>query len=49
MKWAVTTLSTKGQVVIPESIRKAMKLEKGDVFVIRIKGKALELRKLVPV
>lgn len=45
--WDVTKMSTRGQVVIPEAIRNAAKLNKGDIFTVRLEGKKIVLRKLV--
>jgi|GEM_PF-825133 AbrB family looped-hinge helix DNA binding protein len=39
-----TSLSTKGQVVIPEAIRKGMKLEAGAQFVVYGQGDTLMLK-----
>ncbi len=45
----VTKLSTRGQIVIPERIRKSLKLKYGDIFTVCLNGKVIELRKLVRV
>jgi len=39
-----TTLSEKGQIVIPKEIREKLKLEKGNVFKIELKGNLIILR-----
>jgi len=39
LKTSASTLSSRGQVVVPEYVRKKMKLEKGDVFTFKIIGK----------
>lgn len=42
MSVATTKLSSRGQVVIPEKIRKEMKLKPGDAFTVtRVDGKLL--------
>lgn len=43
---ATTNLSTKGQVVIPESIREQLSLEPGTQFVVVAEGDAILLRAL---
>jgi AbrB family looped-hinge helix DNA binding protein len=45
---ATTRLSSKGQVVIPEEIRKTMKLKEGDQFVVIGKGDAVILKTITP-
>jgi len=39
-----TTLSEKGQVVIPKEIREKLKLERGNVFEIELKGNLIILK-----
>ena len=39
-----TTLSEKGQIVIPKEIREKLKLEKGNVFEIELKGNLIILK-----
>jgi AbrB family looped-hinge helix DNA binding protein len=41
---ATTRLSSKGQVVIPEEVRKALGLKEGDQFVVIGKGDAVILK-----
>lgn len=49
MKTLFTTkMSSRGQVVIPEDIRKLMKLEKGAQFVVLSEGDAILLKQLTP-
>lgn len=45
---STTKLSSKGQVVIPESIRDKMGLKIGDQFVVIAQGDALILKTLTP-
>ncbi len=42
----ITKASSKGQVVIPEDIRKRLKIQKGSIFVITSKKEMIVLRKL---
>jgi AbrB family looped-hinge helix DNA binding protein len=42
----ITKASSKGQVVIPEDIRKRLKIQKGSVFVITSKKEMIVLKKL---
>ena len=46
MEMNFTTLSSKGQVVIPQEIRKKMKLKKGTVFFINAKKNIVALKKV---
>ena len=39
-----TALSEKGQIVIPKQIREKLKLEKGNVFEIELKGNLIILK-----
>lgn len=41
---SLTRLSSKGQVVIPESVRKRLGLESGDQFVVLAEGDAVILK-----
>ena len=41
---AVTSLSTKGQIIIPKRIREALRLRPGAKFVIELEGDRLILR-----
>jgi len=43
---SVTTLSSRGQIVIPDAIRKQLELKKGDCFVIRVKKSSIVLEKV---
>ncbi|WP_051463292.1 AbrB/MazE/SpoVT family DNA-binding domain-containing protein [Deferrisoma camini] len=45
---ATTRLSSKGQVVIPEAIRKALGLRPGTEFVVVGKGDAVVLKTITP-
>lgn len=45
---ATTKLSSKGQVVIPEDVRKKLKLKEGDQFVVIGKGDAVILKAISP-
>ena len=40
-----TTLSSKGQVVLPRPIREAAGFENGDVFLVKLSGKKVILEK----
>lgn len=42
---AVTTLSAKGQIVIPKEVRKELKLKEGDKLVVVVHGKKLLIQK----
>ena len=42
--YATTRLSSKGQVVIPEEVRKELRLSEGDQFVVIGKGDAVILK-----
>ena len=44
---ATTKLSSKGQVVIPEEIRKELRLKSGDKFMVMGKGDTLILKTIV--
>ena len=44
----ITTLSTKGQVVLPRSARSRLGLKPGDVFMCRIEGGEIILKPKVP-
>lgn len=46
MAVATTRLSSKGQVVIPESVRKELDLKVGDEFVVVGKGDAVILKSI---
>ena len=48
MKMEITSMSTKGQVVIPTSIRKTLGLVSGSKFSILTDGKRLLMRPLRP-
>lgn len=39
----VTSLSTKGQIVIPKEIRDALGLKPGSVFMVRLEGRNIVL------
>lgn len=41
-----TRISTKGQVVIPEDIRKSLELESSDEMIVVLKGNRIIMRKL---
>lgn len=41
-----TSISTKGQVVVPEAIRKLMHLESGDQFVVYAHGDTLMMNRI---
>ena len=45
---ATTKLSSKGQVVIPEEIRKELHLKSGDRFMVLGKGDTLILKTIAP-
>ncbi len=45
-KLATTTISSRGQVVIPKSLREELHLNKGDSLLIVKKGESLILKKL---
>jgi AbrB family looped-hinge helix DNA binding protein len=45
---ATTKMSSKGQVIIPEAIRKKMKLKPGDRFVVVGAGDAVILKSITP-
>jgi AbrB family looped-hinge helix DNA binding protein len=45
---ATTRLSSRGQVVIPEDIRKALNLEKGTRFIVFGEKDAVILKKITP-
>ncbi len=45
---ATTRMSSKGQVVIPESIRKSLNLETGTKFVVVGEGDIVILKAIVP-
>ncbi len=45
---ATTTMSSRGQVVIPETVRNEMGLEAGTQFVVISQGDAVMLKKLLP-
>jgi AbrB family looped-hinge helix DNA binding protein len=44
--YATTRLSSKGQVVIPEEVRKSLGLKEGDQFVVIGKGDAVILKSI---
>jgi len=46
--YATTTLSSKGQVVIPEDIRNDLGLSEGDQFVVIGEGDAVILKAITP-
>jgi AbrB family looped-hinge helix DNA binding protein len=48
MKIATTKLSSRGQVVIPEEIRRRLGLEPGEQFVVLGEGDTVILRKIRP-
>ena len=43
---STTKLSTRGQIVIPQEIRKKWKLKPGQHFVITLAGEAIFIRKV---
>ncbi|GBE16011.1 spoVT / AbrB like domain protein [bacterium BMS3Abin14] len=45
---ATTKMSSKGQVVIPESIRKSLNLETGTQFVVVAEGDVVILKTITP-
>lgn len=45
---ATTKMSSKGQVIIPEAIRKKMNLKPGDRFVVVGSGEAVILKTITP-
>ena len=46
MEFEVTKVGERGQVVIPQSVRKEMKIHKGDKFMVIQRGNVLVLRRL---
>ena len=44
----VSKLSTKGQVTIPATIRKAMGIKPGDLIVYELQGKSIKLKMIKP-
>jgi AbrB family looped-hinge helix DNA binding protein len=48
MTVATTKLSSKGQVVIPESIRKSLRLKEGDQFVVMGQGDSVIFKAITP-
>jgi AbrB family looped-hinge helix DNA binding protein len=46
--YATTKLSSKGQIVIPEEIRKNLHLQEGDQFVVIGKGDTVILKSITP-
>ncbi|HTC19926.1 MAG TPA: AbrB/MazE/SpoVT family DNA-binding domain-containing protein [bacterium] len=48
MTIATTKLSSKGQVVIPESIRKRLRLKEGDQFVVVGEGDSVIFKAIAP-
>jgi len=46
--YATTRLSSKGQVVIPEDVRKDLGLKEGDQFVVIGQGDAVVLKAITP-
>jgi AbrB family looped-hinge helix DNA binding protein len=46
--YATTKLSSKGQVVIPEEVRKTLGLTEGDQFVVIGKGDTVILKAITP-
>lgn len=47
-EYSTTRLSSKGQVVIPESVRKGLKLKAGQSFVVIGSGDAVILKTIQP-
>lgn len=45
-KSTISTISEKGQTTIPVSVRKALRLDKGDTIGYLIEGNEVKLRKL---
>jgi len=43
---ATTSISSRGQVVIPEEIRKRMNLQEGTAFIVLAKGDTIVLQRL---
>lgn len=48
MTYATTKLSSKGQVVIPDSIRKSLKLKVGDQFIVVGQGDSMIFKAIAP-
>jgi AbrB family looped-hinge helix DNA binding protein len=48
MTYATTKLSSKGQVVIPETIRKSLKLKVGDQFIVVGQGDSMIFKTISP-
>lgn len=46
--YATTKLSSKGQVVIPEKVRKTLRLNEGDEFVVIGRGDTVILKAIAP-
>ncbi len=46
MAMATTTISSKGQLVIPQSIRDELGINEGDSFIVQAKDDVILLRKL---
>ncbi|MFH0971935.1 MAG: AbrB/MazE/SpoVT family DNA-binding domain-containing protein [Candidatus Micrarchaeota archaeon] len=46
MEQAVTSISSKGQVVIPEAVRKAMEIKPGEKFAVFAQDDVILLKKL---
>jgi len=47
-RYATTKMSSKGQVVIPEEIRKSLRLKEGDQFVVLGRGDTVILKSITP-
>ena len=47
-RYATTKMSSKGQVVIPEEIRKSLRLKEGDQFVVLGRGATGFLNSITP-
>ena len=47
MEECVARLTSKGQVTIPQAIRKQMRAEKGDYLVFRVKDEKVEIEKII--
>ena len=45
---ATTRMSSKGQIVIPESIRKRLRLKEGDQFIVVGEGDVVILKTITP-